>query len=278
MTLRHAALASCLLLLTPLAAADDIGPPPPQQTEFEFGLGLGGVDFPVYAGAAEKRTLVLPFPYFTLRSRFLDADRNQVRGKLFKDDRWALDMDFGGSIEVASSDTKERQGMPDLDWLGEVGPALRYHLWRGGPGNGVDFVLPARVAMSVHAAKFHHRGYESNPRLEWDATWYQAGRDRVTLDATLATRFVDRAYADYYYSVAPQYATATRPAYAASGGYAGWSAQAGVTWHRGDMVYGAFIEHSSLHGAAFQSSPLVGDAGGWSFGVAVAWVLRRQDD
>jgi len=168
--------------------------------------------------------------------------------------------------------------MPDLDWVGEVGPALRYHVWRGGPGNGVDFVLPARVVMSVDAAKFHHRGYASNPRLEWDATWFQPGEDRVTLDATLATHFVDRAYADYYYSVAPQYATASRPAYAAPGGYSGWSAQAGVSWHRGGMVYGAFIEHSSLHGAAFQSSPLVGTADGWSFGVAIAWVIHRKDD
>jgi outer membrane protein len=276
---RRTLLLSAALAAAAPAMAGEIAPPPPQESRFEAGVGVGAVDFPVYDGAAEKRTLVLPFPYFTLRSRFLDADRDQVRGKLIRSDRWSLDVDFGGNIEVTSSDTRERQGMADLDWLFELGPALRYHAWRGEqPGNGVDFVLPARAAMSIHAAKFHHRGFDSDPRLEWRATWFQAGGDRVTLDANLAARFVDRGYADYYYSVAPQYATSARPAYAAPGGYAGWSTQAGVSWHRGDMVYGAFVEHSSLHGAAFQASPLVGVADGWAFGVAVAWVIHRSED
>ena len=267
---------ACLLASTATGAfADAPQPPPPQQTHFEFGVGLGAVDFPAYDGAAEKRQLVLPFPYFVIRSRFLDADRDEVRGKLLRSDDWSLDVDFGGNVDVTSSDTKERQGMPDLDWLGEVGPALRYHVWHGGPGNGIDFVLPARVADSVHSLSFHHRGFDSDPRVEWHGTWFQAGGDRVIFDANLAGRFVDRGYADYYYGVASQYATPTRPAYAAPGGYSGWSTQAGVSWHRGDMVYGAFIEHTSLHGAAFQSSPLVGDAGGWSFGLAVAWVIQR---
>jgi len=258
------------------AFADPPVPPPPQETHLEFGIGIADATFPAYDGAAEKRTLVLPFPYFTIRSRFLDADRDEVRGKLLRSDSWSLDVDFGGNVDVSSSDTKERQGMPDLDWLGEVGPALRYHVWRGGPGNGVDFVLPARVATSVHVATFHHRGFDSDPRAEWHATWFQAGGDKLILDTNLAARFVDRGYAGYYYAVTPQYATTGRPAYDAPGGYAGWSTQAGMSWHRGDMVYGAFIEHTSLHGARFQSSPLVGDAGGWSFGLAVAWVLRRE--
>jgi outer membrane scaffolding protein for murein synthesis (MipA/OmpV family) len=260
------------------AFADAPAPPPPQDTRLELGIGVAGAEFPAYDGAAEKRALVLPFPYFTIRSRFLDADRDEVRGKLLKSDRWSLDVDFGGNVDVTSSDTKERQGMPDLDWLGEAGPALRYHVWHSGPGNGVDFVLPARIADSLHSVTFHHRGFDSDPRLEWHATWFQVGGDRLLLDATLAGRFVDRGYADYYYSVAPQFATPTRPAYDAPGGYSGWSTQAGVSWHRGDLVYGAFIEHTSLHGARFQSSPLVGDAGGWSFGLAIAWVIQRRDD
>lgn len=260
------------------AQADDIAPPPPQETRVEFGVGLGGVHFPDYTGASEKRTVILPFPYFVVHSRFLDVDRNRVRGKLFKDDSWSLDLDFGGNVSVSSSDTQERRDMPDLDWLGEVGPALRYRVWRGERGNGFDLVLPARVAMSVRAATFHHRGYVSDPRAEWRRNWPLESGDRVTLDANLAAVFVDRSYAEYYYGVAPQYATATRPAYQASGGYGGWHSQLGVSWHRGAMVYGAFIEHSSLHGAAFQNSPLVSEADGWSFGVAVAWVSDPVDD
>ena len=108
-------LLTALAVLGPAARADDPAPPPPQPTRFEFGIGVGGVRFPDYDGAKEKRTLVLPLPYFTLRSRFLDADRAEVRGKLIRSDRWSLDVDFGGNVQVTSSDTQERQGMRDLD-------------------------------------------------------------------------------------------------------------------------------------------------------------------
>jgi outer membrane scaffolding protein for murein synthesis (MipA/OmpV family) len=260
---------------TSAACADPPEPPPPQTTHVDAGIGVGLVRFPVYTGAAEDRTVVLPFPYFVVHSQYLDVDRNRLRGKLLKDERFSLDVDFGGDVSVTSSDTRERQGMPDLDWVGEVGPALRYHAWRGEDHTGFDLVLPVRVAASVHALDFHHRGYVIGPRLEWHAPIAVQG-DQVTWDSALTADFFDRAYADYYYSVAPQYATPSRPSYAASGGYAGWRWELGISWHHSEFVYGAFLERTSLHGAAFQSSPLVGDAGGWSAGLALSWVFHHQ--
>jgi outer membrane protein len=273
--------AAAALLLSSAALADDIGlppSPPPQDTSFEVGIGLGAVHFPDYTGAAARRTVVLPFPYVVVHSRRLDVDRNRVRGKLFKDGRFSLDMDFGGAVSVDSSRDAERQGMPDLDWMGEVGPALRYHAWLYAPeGDALDVVLPLRIATSVHALSFHHRGWVAAPRIEWSKR-IPVPQGKLTWDSSLTAVFVDRGYAGYYYGVAPQYATAVRPAYAAPGGYAGWRAQLGVSWHREDMVYGAFVEHASLHGARFQASPLVSEASGWSYGVAVAWVFHHPGE
>lgn len=268
-------------LLTQSAAwADtetDASAPPPSR--FEFGVGVGAVHFPDYPGSEEVRTLVLPFPYIVLRNRYLDVNRDHIRGKLFKDERFSLDVDFGGQVSVDSSGTQERRGMPDLDWLGEAGPSLRYHAWQDAEDETrLDLVLPLRVAVSAQGLSLHHRGWVTGPRAEWHKTIHTGGDDAVYLDSAITAQYVDRGYADYYYSVAPQYATATRPAYAAPGGYAGDSLEFGVSWHHGDMVYGAFIEHVSLHGAAFQSSPLVGRADGLSLGVAVSWILQRRSE
>ena len=249
--------------------------PPPQETSVDFGLGLGALRFPTYTGASEARSLLLPFPYAVVHSQFLDVDRNRVRGKLLKDDRFAIDADFAGGVSVTSDDTRERRGMPDLDWLGEAGPALRYHAWRGDGDEGIDFVAPARVAVSAHGLDFHHRGYDLAPRVEWHKPMELSG-DAVTVDSSFTVPIFDKSYSAYYYSVAPQYATATRPAYDAAGGYAGWRWEWGISWHHGEMVYGAFVEHTSLHGARFQSSPLVGSADGTSLGLAVSWVFHHQ--
>lgn len=254
----------------------DASAAPPSR--FEFGVGVGAIHFPDYPGSEEVRTLVLPFPYVVLRNRYLDVNRDHIRGKLFKDDRFSLDMDFGGQVSVDSSGTQERRGMPDLDWLGEVGPLLRYHAWRDTEDEThLDLLLPLRVAVSARGFSLRHRGWVTGPRVEWHKTLQVGGDDTVYLDSALTAYYVDRGYADYYYSVAPQYANATRPAYAAPGGYAGDSVELGLSWHHGDMVYGAFIEHTSLHGAVFQSSPLVGRADGLSLGLAVSWVLQRNE-
>lgn len=266
------------LLVQTSAWADDVTPPPPATPSFQFGVGVGAVRFPDYPGAEELRTLVLPFPYIVIRNRYLDVNRDHIRGKLLKDDRFSLDVDFGGQVSVDSSATQERRGMPDLDWLGEVGPSLRYHAWRDAEDEThFDLVLPLRVAVSAQGLTLHHRGWVTGPRAEWHKTLHLQDGDAVYLDSALSAEFVDRSYADYYYSVAPEFATATRPAYSAPGGYAGESIELGFSWHHGDMVYGAFVEHTGLHGAAFQSSPLVGRADGLSLGVAVSWIFQRDD-
>lgn len=262
-------------LAAPAMAALPTQLPPPQETSVDVGIGIGALRFPAYTGASDVRDVVLPFPYVIVHSQFLDVDRDRIRGKLLKDDRFAIDADFAGGVSVSSADTRERQGMPDLDWLGEAGPALRYHAWRGGEHEGIDLVLPARVAVSVHALDFHHRGYSVDPRIEWHES-LELGGDAVRLDSAFTVPFFDKTYSAYYYSVAPQYATLTRAAYDAPGGYAGWRWEVGLSWHHGDMVYGAFLEHTSLHGAAFQSSPLVGSADGTSMGLAVSWVFHHQ--
>ncbi|MGE5626219.1 MAG: MipA/OmpV family protein [Bacillota bacterium] len=272
----RAALAAALALaagIAPPAWAD--GAPTPVRSSLDLGVGLGAVSFPAYPGSEEVRKLLIPFPYIVYHSTYLDVNRDQVRGKVLKDEHWSLDVDFGGQVQVKSADVQERQGMPDRDWLGEVGPALRYFIWNGEePGTHLDAVLPVRAAVSAQGLTITRRGWVTGPRLEGHEELQGPG-DRVDLDATLTADYVDRQFANYYYGVAPQFATTTRPAYDAPGGYAGWNLNLGFSWHHGDLVYGGFVAYTSLHGAAFQASPLVARANGLSMGFAVSWVIQR---
>lgn len=263
----------CGLALAPAARAD--GAPTPVPSSLDLGVGLGAVSFPTYPGAEEVRKLLLPFPYVVYHSTYLDVNRDQVRGKLLKDEQWSLDVDFGGQVQVKSVDTQERLGMPDLNWMGEAGPALRYFAWNGAErGTHLDLVLPVRAAVSAQGLTLTRRGWVAGPRLEGHKVLFRSA-DLIALDATLTANYVDRRFANYYYGVLPRYATPVRPAYVAPGGYAGWNLNVGFSWHHGDLIYGGFVAYTSLHGAAFQSSPLMGRANGLSLGVAVSWVIQH---
>lgn len=251
-----------------------VSPPP---AGFEFGIGVGVVRFPDYPGAMETRTLTLPFPYIVYHDPHLSVNNNRVRGIVIARSRFSLDVDFSGQTEVRSSSTQERRGMPDLNWLGEAGPALRYAAWLDETGTTeLDVVLPVRAAVGAQGLTLHHRGWVFAPRLELGHALYDSP-ERLDWDTSLIALFDDRGYAQYYYGVPPQFATASRPAFEAPSGYAGYRAEFGFSLHRGDLVYGAFLNYTNLKGAGFIASPLVGRSDGFSFGFAVSWVLQRSD-
>lgn len=277
---RRARVALLLLMLSPFAARAD-GNATASGTDdavhFRLGVGLGSVRFPDYPGAIETRSLTLPFPYVVLYHEHLKVDNNRVRGIVFAGSHWSLDVDFSGQPQVESDRTRERLGMPDLGWLGEAGPALRYNAWRDEAGETeLDLVLPVRTAVSAEGLTLTHRGNVFAPRLELDHDLFDVD-GRLEWDASLTAEYEDRDYTRYYYGVAPQYATATRPAYTPPGGYAGYRAEMGFSLHQGELVYGAFINYTSLDRAAFLASPLVGRHEGLSFGFSFAWVIQHQD-
>jgi len=248
-----------------------------QATQLEIGLGIGALRFPDYPGADEHRTLLLPFPYIIYHSRYLDVNHDQVRGKLLSGKRFSLDVDFAGSVAVDSSRDQERQGMPNLGWIGEAGPALRYKAWSNQTGNmHISVVLPVRIAVSAEALNLHHRGEVFEPRLELVKDIGDGDR-KLNIGTSLAVLYGSRDYFQYIYGVPPQYTTLARPAYNAPAGYGGYRISLGGSLHRGNIVYGAFIAYVNLNGAAFVNSPLVSRTQDLSFGIMVAWIFKRSN-
>ena len=115
---------------------------------WELGIGISGITFPDYVGSDERRTWPLPFPYVVYQSRRIKVDQGTVSGILPLTDRLSLDVSAGGALPVDSSHNKAREGMDDLDAVGEIGPSLKYDIYRSSddqrrletdcsPGNGL---------------------------------------------------------------------------------------------------------------------------------------------
>ena len=278
MKLLRASWPALLLALasTPAWADGAGGPDAPAGSNWELGVGIGSVRYSVYDGAAESQYLTVPFPYVVYHAPHLSVTNNRVRGIVFARSNWSLDVDFSGQPYVQSDRTRERVGMPDLQWLGEVGPALRYMAWESGSQlTELDLVLPLRAAVSAQGLSLHHRGAVFAPRLELDHDLSDEP-EHFDWDASLTAVYDDKGYDQYYYGVTPEFATAARPAYDASGGYAGYRAELGLNWHHRDFVYAGFIKYTSLKGAVFLGSPLVSRADGLSVGISISWILQHS--
>lgn len=258
-----------MLLLGAAAARAELKP------EWELGMGPAFVDFPLYRGAAERRSYLLPAPYVQYRGKFLQVERDRVRGLLFRSGRLEADISVNGSVPVSSQDSEVRRGMPDLDPTLEVGPSLNYHLYYDERRHtNLDLRLPVRAVFAVNTKRFDSQGWLAQPQVDLNLRSLVPGWS-LSLQGSLF--FGDRAYHAYYYDVAPQYATAERPVYRAVGGYGGKQILMALSRRRGDVWMGGFVKWDDLNGAVFADSPLVQRGQSFAAGFMVAWVFAKSD-
>jgi outer membrane scaffolding protein for murein synthesis (MipA/OmpV family) len=115
-------------------------------------------------------------------------------------------------------------------------------------------------------------GWSAEPLLNLDLEWSGAN-----LGLQGGPLFGDKRLHRYYYDVTAVQATGTRPAYSASGGYAGWQATAGMSKRIGQFWLGAFLRYDTVAGAVFEDSPLVKSRGQLAYGLAVSWIFAASD-
>jgi outer membrane protein len=262
--------AAALLLLL-LAAAPTRAEPLPL---WEAGIGAAGLSFPDYRGSNERQAWLLPFPYLVYRGEFLQADEDRrMRGIFFKSGRAEIDLSFNGSVPVDSDENDARRGMPDLDGTLEIGPSLNIRLYDSADRRTTaEIRLPARAVFASDFSYVRHVGWIFQPNLSVDVR-DPFGHAGWKLGLLAGPIFSDNRYHRYFYEVAPEFATATRPAYKPDGGYAGTQAIVALSKRYRQYWVGGFFKWDTLHGAAFDESPLVKERNGLSAGISFAWVL-----
>ncbi len=257
------------------ACAALASPGPDAEPLWEAGIGVGAVYFPDYRGASQARGYVLPAPYFVYRGRFLQADRNGVRGTFFGNDRVDLNLSLGASLPVDSSRDNARTGMPDLKATLEAGPALEVKLWEAESERArLELRMPVRAAVTVESSP-RYIGGQFYPHLNLDTTG--AGTlEGWHLGLTAGPVFTNAGYNRYFYEVAPQDATPTRPAYTPGGGYAGAEFLAAFSKRFPRYWVGGFVRYDTLRGAAFEASPLVTSKRYFAAGIAISWIVGES--
>lgn len=246
------------------------------QPLWEAGAGVAVVDFPDYRGSDQRRSYVLPVPYFVYRGPFLKVERERVRGLLLKSDRAELDISVNGSVPVKSSSNRARSGMPNLSPTLEIGPSLNLSLFESTKKDlKLDLRLPLRPVFGVDSSGIRNVGWLFQPQINLDVRGI-SGMPGWNLGLLAGPIFADARYHQYFYGVDPLYATATRPAYQARGGYAGVQFITALSKRFPDYWVGGFVKLDTLSGSVIAGSPLVRSKTNVSAGFAISWILGRS--
>lgn len=257
--MRRAALLLALAFALPAAAAE--------RPLWELGIGAAGLRLPHYRGSDESHAWLLPVPYLVYRGRIFKADRDGARAVLYESDRLDFDLSLGAGAPTRSNDSEARRGMDDLAPTFEIGPNLNWTL-ASGPNWKFQLRVPLRAAFTVESDA-RVIGFASTPNLNLDIVRLRGWN----LGLSGGPVFGSRGYHGYFYDVDADEATPERPAFRASGGFAGARATASLSRRFARSWTGLFVRYDSLHGARFTDSPLVRREQHLSFGIAYAWVL-----
>lgn len=258
----------------PNAPVTDSVDEPPALWELRF-AGFGRYA-PVYPGAEESDLTLLPIPIPVYRGSFLSFGErlDQVaRGDITETKRLKFGIDLDFTFGEDSADITVRRGMPDLDFMIEVGPELEIRLSDRTPEQGEFFLAwQLRAGISFDGLDTSSRGFALSPQFEYRRDQVLGGDNLLSL--RFRPTWASEDYMDYYYEVDPVYATANRPAFDASSGYLGSRITAALTRQINDkLLLGVSASWYLNSGAENDSSPLFRRDTGASIQVALVRTL-----
>ena len=244
------------------------------DTQWALGLGLGTFNYHYYPGARERNQVFLPAPYFTYRSPKFEVDRG-IKSFIYHSEEIVIDLSADFGLPVSSDDTVARKGMPDLDFVLQLGPSFEFML-NDRYKNYFDarFEIPARVAFTVDFGSVQNIGYLVEPRFTFSHR--RSTQTGLSHKATMGLKFATQDYHAYYYDVAPEFVTPQRSEFKSDAGFGGSFVNYRLSYKTSDFIYWAFIRYQSLRGAEFENSPLVLQNDYYFLGLGFAWIFASS--
>ncbi|WGF86694.1 MipA/OmpV family protein [Marinivivus vitaminiproducens] len=254
------------------AARDEDGSRP----LWEIGVAAFGARDPDYPASDESSYNGLVLPYVIYRGDVLQlGERGIARGLFVDTDRVEFDVSLSGSFPVDADDNDARDGMDDLDFLGEIGPQLTLKLLPPRQEHALDLAFPIRAVLSTDLSSGEYRGLSLSPQLQYR---YRPEGGATRYSASVGPSFGLNGLNDYFYTVRSKDVRAGRPRYEADNGYIGTALNLGVSHALSDSVrvYGG-TQLGLYAGSANEDSPLHTSDYGVSVAGGISWSFWQSE-
>lgn len=280
-TLKYLAIVLIVIASNNIKAQQEITLEDDMLPVWEVGAFAAAFDSPVYPAAGQRQSNVIPAPYLIYRGETLRIGEGSIARAVAIDKDWyELDLSLAGSFNANSEDNEARVGMPDLDFIFELGPQLRMRLSKfefEQHGKAELFLnLQARAAFSTDFSGIDKRGYVFQPVLSYRQRGWLS--EKTALSFSLSPIWATEKLHDYFYQVGNDFITDQRQAYDAKSGYLGTNFSVGVSFNATEDIRIFTFARASLHtGSANENSPLFKNNSTYAYGVGMVWRLWESN-
>lgn len=246
---------------------------------WEAGVGVLPFRADHYRGSPQNDWYQLPFPAYTVRGKNFEGENGYIRGHIMRlSESLVLDLSFSLGLNVNSDADRLRKDMENLDPTFELGPILRYYLWKSKDENHfLNIEMPYRAVYATNLTYIDHAGYYSIPYLNLlskgtKSTWGWGSEFSIGL------QYGSKSFHDRFYSVNTKDVTSERPYFHSVAGYSGTQFMATFNKRIGDVLLVPFIRYDYLDGAVYKDSPLYKNPNYTFFGMAVVWFFAHSKE
>ena len=250
------------------------------RPKWEFGVGGGFFEGFDYPGSLDSNRRQFGLPFFIYRSKRFRFGGGGLSAVTIEKPRFRVDWSVAASLNASTQENSVREGLPDLDFLLELGPQL---IWRAvdttlndGTQIRLDWSTKLRGVVSTDFGSVAGQGFVFETTVSGRLRNFLDQR-RVVLFGALSARAGTEQLNDYFYEVDPQFSTATRPAFDARGGLIDLQATVGVGLNLPKRVR-IFIATTTgfFAAAANRESPLHEALSTTSFALGVVWTIKQS--
>ncbi len=221
---------------------------------YEFGV-LGGMGYiPDYPASDQGRVRYLVLPQIRYRGlRFRSDEEDTVKARIFTDPLYGFDLSAAGTFPTNSSKNEAREGMPDLDWIGEIGPRFYLYLMRT-EKIWVRLFFPLRMAFSTDFTGATYQGLVVAPSFNARYFFDESKFNSIVFASTRT--YTTSQLQEYFFEVDSKFSTPNRPQYEAGAGYLSTSAGLAYIYEKDNLGLYSGLGVVSYKGGANAGSPL----------------------
>lgn len=244
---------------------------------WEVGVFSAAFRGPIYPAATDYQNKFLPLPFVIYRGEKIRiGDESLIKAIAVEKERFKLDVSLGAAFNADSEDSKIREGMPDLDFMFEIGPEASF-LLQDNKVSETWLNLQARSVFSTNFSEVHHRGYIFQPEVSYksDNLLFDDSRFYFSVSPTFASAKTHQ----YFYDVKQQYVNDERRFYQSSGGYLGTKVSIANRFlvNKNLMVF-VGTQLGFWQGAENSASDLFQEKFTYAFALGVKWTMLKSNE
>lgn len=244
---------------------------------WEVGAGVLPFRADNYRGSPQHKWFLFPLPAVTIRGKNVESENGFIRGHIKKFGNLTVDLSFNLGLNVSGGGDHLRRGMDGLDPTFEIGPMIRYYMWKSKNGNHfLNLEAPYRAVYATDLSYIDHVGYYSIPYLNFLSRPSEETFGWSS-EISLGPQYGSSGFHNRFYAVNTKDVTPDRRYYHSRSGYSGTQFSWALSKRMENFLLIPFFRYDYLDGAVYRKSDLYKNPHYTMFGAAIVWFFAASD-